>query len=160
MSKRRNRSKRTITYPPCPYCGARVELKDSEIVYARSYGDICICSRYPECDAYVGSRHGRPLGTLANPALRELRIECHRVFDPLWRGEDAPMSRSNAYAWLAKAMEGRIPKEKVHIGMFTEDQCRAVTQLSESLQFAGPSTMRRSDGSLDPVPSESDHPGG
>lgn len=112
----------------CPYCGSPVLLADSIEVYkVRSYGKIWLCSNYPECDAYVGCHQGtdEPLGTPANEALRRARNAAHAAFDPLW--QCGGMSRSEAYRRLSVAMG--IPKEKCHIAMFDEEQCREAVEL-------------------------------
>lgn len=56
--------------------------------------------------------------------LREIRHQAHLVFDPLWEGPDAPMTRNQAYIWLAQTLN--LPKELTHIGMFSESQCLTV----------------------------------
>lgn len=106
----------------CPYCGAGVKLQDSAIIYSKSYGNIYLCTRYPKCDAFVGvhKKTNKPLGTLANSSLRELRKLCHKHFDKLWRKRG--WKRTVAYLWLSTTMG--IPKSQAHIGYFTENQCR------------------------------------
>ena len=59
----------------CPYCGAlRVTDCDGDYELKPRQGDtmLYVCSRYPECDAYVRVQPGKaiPLGTLANGDLR------------------------------------------------------------------------------------------
>lgn len=112
----------------CPYCGNLAEFVDSATVYSRSYGMIYRCA---PCDAYVGVHRsgwleGKPLGTLANAELRKLRQETHKVFDALWNRQGAPLSRTDAYAWLARVM--RLPARLSHIAMFNADQCRHAIQ--------------------------------
>jgi hypothetical protein len=40
------------------------------------------------CNAYVGTHENspdnKPLGTLADPELRQLRMQCHKLFDSCW----------------------------------------------------------------------------
>lgn len=76
--------KNTTNSPVCPYCKRTAVLVDSEIIYRRSYGMIWTCDN---CDAYVGCHKGtiKPLGTLANFALRWKRILTHQMFDALWK---------------------------------------------------------------------------
>ncbi len=109
----------TVVY--CPYCGDKANLVDSSVVYKQSYGMIWLCE---PCDAYTGchrsSTRFKPLGTLANKKLRELRKETHKVFDPIWRKRK--MSRSEAYHWLARQME--IDPKKCHVAMFDEFKCK------------------------------------
>ena len=89
----------------CPYCGSAVELKDSAVVYhGRSYGPIYLCSRWPECDAYVGVHKGteRPLGRLANAELREWKKRAHAAIDDLWK--PGRYSRHKVYAIVSDMM--------------------------------------------------------
>jgi hypothetical protein len=63
-----------------------------------------------------------PLGRLANSPLRRLKSEAHKAFDPLW--QNGPMSRREAYQWLAKQLG--LPYDKTHIGEFDEKMCMKV----------------------------------
>jgi ssDNA-binding Zn-finger/Zn-ribbon topoisomerase 1 len=105
----------------CPYCSGNVLLKDSSIIYGKSYGLVYICENYPKCSAFVGVHQGttRPLGTLADSRLRELRKQCHAKFDQLWKSKK--MARYQAYIWLQDNME--MTPEQAHIGMFRENDC-------------------------------------
>jgi len=115
--------------PICPECGATARLVPSATVYGRSYGrDLWVCGRFPACDTYVGTHpDGRPLGTLAGPALRAARNLAHATFDPLWR--DGWMRREAAYRWLSEAMG--LPREDTHIALFDADQCADVVVLAK-----------------------------
>lgn len=106
----------------CPYCHEQAELKDSSAIYGTSYGLVWICRNFPKCDSYVGVHQGTttPKGTLANRELRELRKECHALFDPLWMS--GQMTRPKAYRFLQAIMG--LPKFYAHIGKFNEQQCR------------------------------------
>ena len=111
----------------CPYCNSPTHLGGSRQVYGRTRGELLICSKWPECDAFVGVNKvtGHPHGTLANRELRSLRKKAHAAFDPKWkrRGRKG-MTRSQAYAWLAKQL-GLEPSE-CHIGLFGVEMCRRV----------------------------------
>ena len=116
----------------CPYCdNDAVFVKGSKIYPHRPdlYGKkFYLCS---PCDAYVGCHSdGKPLGRLANRQLRKAKMQAHAVFDPLWK--DGPLSRTEAYRWLSKAM-GLHPDE-THIGMFDVGQCLKVEQLVKELR--------------------------
>ena len=104
---------------------------DSAIVYhGKSYGNIYYCTN---CGAYVGVHDGtkKPLGTLANAALRNKRREAHNAFDPLWRKRG--LKRSEAYHWLAKRM--KLPDYRTHIAQFTMAQCQEVIEIcNEEMQ--------------------------
>lgn len=112
----------------CPYCGSTVSLRDSAIVYGKSYGLMLICDEFPYCDAYVGvhKHNHKPLGRLANKELRYWKKLAHAAFDPIWKEQD--ISRTDAYAWLAEALG--IEPDACHIGMFDVAECREVVRLS------------------------------
>lgn len=106
----------------CPYCEGVMEPRDSAVIYrGRSFGPILLCSNFPQCDARVGIRNGKPLGTPARQELRELRKLCHARFDFLWK--EGAMSRSEAYQFLQKIMNLADPNE-THIAKFDEERCR------------------------------------
>ena len=115
----------------CPYCGAKVLLKDASFIYhtneSKKWGKIWVCSKFPKCNAYVGCHKGTeiPLGRLANEKLRTLKAEAHRQFDPIWKS--GLMSRKDAYRWLANMLH--ISLEDCHIGMFDVKMCQRVIQL-------------------------------
>lgn len=54
--------------------------------------------------------------------LARLRCMAHAAFDPKW--QSGKMSRTEAYAWLAKELS--IPKEACHMLMFDEEMCKRV----------------------------------
>jgi ssDNA-binding Zn-finger/Zn-ribbon topoisomerase 1 len=118
------------TGQPCPYCNAPTTFIDSKIIYGRWYGWLLACTRYPQCDAYVGCEKGtkRPLGRLANAELRAAKLAAHNAFDPTWR--DLPgnrhQNRRQAYHDLAKLLG--IPMSQCHIADFDVEQCRRVVQ--------------------------------
>lgn len=112
----------------CPYCNSEASIKDSSLIYGRSYGKVLICHSYPKCDAFVGvhKKDGvTPLGTMANGELREWRKMAHNdYFDPLWKS--GKMTRSEAYKFMQTLME--LPEEKAHIAMFDIDQCKTLIE--------------------------------
>lgn len=65
----------------CPYCGSPAILKDASYVYGNNSfrGKVYVCSRYPDCDSYVGVHQGSllPKGSLAGPVLRKKRVQAH-----------------------------------------------------------------------------------
>ena len=111
----------------CPYCGKQAELKDSSIIYGRSYGLVYICQDFPKCDSFVGVHKGThtPLGRMANKELREWKKLAHFYFDGAWKR--AKVSRDRAYRTLAVKMG--LPIEKAHIGMFDVEQCKRVVEI-------------------------------
>jgi hypothetical protein len=93
-----------------------------------------------KCGAYVGchknGKGDKPLGRLANPELRKLKMRGHELFDSFWkaaikhRGWSKGKSRAAAYKWLAGEMN--IPESECHFGMMGPDRCsRAIRILEE-----------------------------
>jgi hypothetical protein len=72
-----------------------------------------------DCDAYVGCHNNSviPKGTLANKELRELRIKCHEIIDPIWRYQG--IKRKVLYKALSRWWGGEF-----HIGWLREDDCK------------------------------------
>lgn len=115
----------------CPYCGNPTKLVEDSQIYGRSYGTLCyICE---PCGAWVGCHKGtnKALGRVANKELRELKHQAHEAFDPLWK--DGHIPRTAAYDILSVAFG--LPTEQTHIGMFDEDMCCKVIQLSNILLY-------------------------
>lgn len=103
----------------CPYCNEPAALVDSKEIYqGKSYGLVWLCR---PCRAWCGVHKGshRPLGTLANGTVRELRKKAHATFDPIWKSK--LLTRKKAYQRLAQAMG--IEFHKCHIGMMQKDEC-------------------------------------
>ena len=93
----------------CRYCGGAVHLVPAAKVYgpaaAKRLG--LECEKFYQCqncNARVGCHKGsaRPLGNLANEALRMKRMETHQVFDSFWK--ERGMSRTQGYKWMAKKL--------------------------------------------------------
>lgn len=115
----------------CPYCSRSTVFTDSAVVYGRSYGMIYWCK---PCGAYVGVHKGtsNALGRLANKELREFKKQAHAAFDPIW--QEKFMTRMVAYNWLSRRLN--IPSEFTHIGMFSEDTCKKVIEISTEFIIA------------------------
>lgn len=119
----------------CPYCEKKAKLVTGEVVYPHR-SDLAEKRFYhcAPCGAYVGCHDGteKPLGRLANPKLRSLKMRCHDAFDPHWLSQKGKHGnvrdlRSQLYNRLAKQMG--IPKDECHFGMFTEVQCEQALRL-------------------------------
>jgi hypothetical protein len=111
----------------CPYCGNASVYTDSAVIYGKSYGMVYWCK---PCDAYVGVHKSQPelaFGRLANAELRASKKLAHYYFDRLWKG--GFMKRQSAYKWLSIEL-GTAP-ELTHIGMFDNEQCNKVAELSK-----------------------------
>ncbi|MFM7425107.1 MAG: zinc-finger-containing protein [Elainella sp.] len=106
----------------CPFCGSQIALVARHVLYPEQSGWLYLCVRFPDCDSRVGCHPGTivPLGSLADPELRQLRSLCHQQFDQLWRS--GRQSRSQAYRWLAEAMG--LPPQSAHFGCFDKTQCK------------------------------------
>lgn len=121
---------KVVVAPVCPYCRSRSQLVYGNIIYPYRK-DLHSLKFYQcaPCDAYVGCHRnsGVPLGRLANAQLRTAKMSAHTAFDPIWK--TGLMTRSGAYAWLAKMM--RMNPEDCHIGMFDVDQCKLVVYHSK-----------------------------
>lgn len=108
----------------CPYCNKESEYVDSSIIYGKSYWMIYLCTW---CSAYVWVHKwtDNPKWTLANAELRELRKECHALFDPIW--QSWKQKRHNAYNWLSQKLW--IPFKETHIWMFDENKCKKALEI-------------------------------
>ncbi len=99
----------------CNLCGGVVEYIPNKKIYGRSYGSG-YCYHCRECGAYVGTHVPRPreaLGVLANAEMRKKKMDCHAIFDSLWKNGKQRRSR---YKRLATEMQ--IPVEECHFGYF------------------------------------------
>jgi len=67
---------------------------------------------------------GGATSTPADQETRDARRAAHAAFDPLWQGRRAPMSRSEAYRWLAYVLG--CNQEQAHIGHLDADMARRV----------------------------------
>lgn len=114
----------------CPYCGGEVKLLGNEFIYGRKYGNG-LCYACLQCKASVGVHSGTeiPLGRLADQATRDLRKQCHALFDPLWKGGTRFKKRPEAYRWLAYKLG--IPFADCHISWLTNDQLRSAIAILE-----------------------------
>lgn len=107
----------------CNLCGGDVIYTSNKIIYGKEYGNgkIYYCTK---CHAFVGTHKHEPWkakGILSNYRMRELRTECHEIFDKLWKNAENPIKeRRKKYKWLAEEMG--IPVEECHFGWFNEEE--------------------------------------
>ncbi len=117
----------------CPYCGSTVIYRSAEGIYRENSSGVMlyVCARYPKCDAYVRVHAGtkKPVGTMANRELRELRNKAHRTFDQIHKS--GIMTREEAYMWLSNMLS--LPLSQTHIGNFGEYYCEVVLKESQKL---------------------------
>lgn len=121
----------------CPYCNSAARLVDDATIYhGRSYGKkVWVCEQFPACDSYVGCHKGsdRPLGRMANKALRDAKQAAHGAFDALWlrkverEGCSKKHARTAGYAWLARQLG--IRADECHIGMMDAETCLRVVEI-------------------------------
>jgi len=105
-----------------------MELKDGR------WGKWWTCPNWPACKHAVGCHPGTadPLGTPADPETRQWRHRAHEVFDRLWQGPQAKMSRQKAYRLLQRIMG--LSEDEAHVGMFNKDQCQTLIRKLRRLQ--------------------------
>ena len=103
----------------CPYCAGKVILTTNDYIYGKRYGKHYHCYVCMDCKASVGTHPDNvtPLGRLANDRLKSLKIQCHDLFDWLWKS--GIMERGRTYIEMAKRLG--IPEYECHFGWFDED---------------------------------------
>lgn len=95
----------------CRYCGGAVHLVPAAKVYGPAAAKRLGLEREKfyqcqNCNARVGCHKGstRPLGNLANEALRMKRMETHQIFDSFWK--ERGMSRTQGYPDKSATVSG------------------------------------------------------
>lgn len=125
--KKKNRRKAEMR---CPFCGATVVFRNADGIYRDNRKNVMlyVCSHYPECDSYVRADPvtQKPIGTMADRSLRELRNKAHHSFDLLYK--NGYMTKGEAYMWLSQKL--CIPLSETHIGRFGDYYCEAVIRES------------------------------
>lgn len=116
----------------CPNCGAKATLHPASFVYGNSRGTdkyLYVCDRYPACNSYVAAHRAtlRPMGSLADAALRNKRIQAHRAFDRLWRS--GLMTKKEAYQWMQA--EFGLHEDQAHIAQFGTYMCDRLIRACE-----------------------------
>jgi len=136
--------------PICP-CGRTTELRDGAHVYGRpdlAFKHFWCCE---PCDMRVGCHPGTttPLGQLAGPKVRALRMEAHALLDPLWKTAEKwytspplpasriksirSIARRRVYRWLALQLGATT--EEIHIAGSDEATCRAIIQALQNVDY-------------------------
>jgi hypothetical protein len=112
------------------HCGACAVLRPASVVHGEKAIEeyLFVCSRYPECDSYVGVHKNslKPLGTLAGKELRGKRIEAHKAFNQLWKS--GMMEKWQAYKWM-EAKFG-LNSRQAHIAKFSGYMCDELIAIS------------------------------
>lgn len=115
----------------CPYCDCPAEWVDNAVIYGKRYGKSWMTWYCRPCDARVGCHQNtmRPLGTMADAALRKTRMETHAAIDGIWRGKrKAKKKRSEMYAKLSDAIG-----EEVHVGESDAARCAEIVRQARIL---------------------------
>lgn len=118
----------------CPYCNSSaIQVTGREIYPQRSdlYSRAFWCCSNGHPPAYVGCHPGtnRPLGTLADGLLREIRSQTHVLYDRLW--QEQHFTRSQCYALLSAHL--KLPLDQTHIAMFDAAQCRSTMRFARDI---------------------------
>lgn len=104
----------------CDNCGSsKVRYTSNSEVYGKEYGNGG-CYLCDDCKAYVGvhdTKNKLPLGRLANKELRELKMKCHSLFDPLWK--NTKFKRTDCYGYLANKLGLHL--RETHFGWFNKE---------------------------------------
>ena len=111
----------------CPYCFKEAEWVENKEVYGVNFGKSYMIYLCRPCNAYVGCHNNttRPMGTLANKDLREMRSKAHNLIDPIWQKKK--LSRSEVYQVLEY-----IFKRPFHIAMEREEALEELFKYSRS----------------------------
>lgn len=122
-------------YPKtCNLCGGRVEYITNDRIYGRKYGSG-FAYRCTKCGAYTGTHYPWPrqaLGILADAEMRSLKMQCHAIFDPIWKAKQRAHARSKLYARLAVPMGVKV--EDCHFGHFDKPQLKKALAILKDWQ--------------------------
>ena len=101
----------------CKYCWWNMLERRDSFVYWKSYWrHLWVCSNFPKCDAYSKYEYR---WYEANKELRELRQDCHCLFDKIrinWY-----RTKDKCYKWLYEFMWKS--KNTWHIWKFNKEEC-------------------------------------
>lgn len=105
----------------CHLCESPVYLVRNSVIYGEDYGKWPYAYICGKCTAYVGLHPGTdlPLGTIADRFTRNARKEAKKLFN-LHILTTFKKDKAAAYMWLSAAL--RIPHQRCHFGMFTEQE--------------------------------------
>jgi len=112
----------------CPYCNKPATWTTRNKANSKVHKNEFMIWLCKECDAYVScvDNSKRPIGTMANRALRKKRIYAHVVFDRIWK--KGIKKRGTLY----KRMSDHFGY-KLHIGTANIQECNKIIEWSRSL---------------------------
>ena len=113
----------------CPKCNKEAPWVENKEKYGRNFGKSFMCYFCKPCGTYVGCHENtrRPLGTMADKELMQLRMKAHATIDPLWK--DGKMKRKEVYK-LLKEKFGR----EIHIGESDIETCKKIINPSPAIK--------------------------
>lgn len=118
----------------CSNCGSsKVRYTTNDEIYGRIYGNGG-CYLCDDCKAYVGvhnTKSKKPLGRMANKELRELKMACHKKFDPLWKNTN--FKRTDCYGYLASKLGLHL--RETHFGWFDKEYLEKALSILENTTY-------------------------
>ncbi|MCD8109307.1 MAG: DUF3268 family zinc-finger domain-containing protein [Clostridiales bacterium] len=124
----------------CPVCGAPARLVESKDVFGKNALEpdrkMYICSRYKDgCDTYVFAQKGTsiPLGDMAGPEVRNLRIQAHRAINKV--EELGIMGKDDIYSYLADRFG--YPQGRFHLAQCSYYGCKETVRILNGILEAG-----------------------
>jgi zinc-finger-containing domain len=122
---------RVIVAPVCPYCGQDAELTDKHFVAAHGCEGLVWWCRPCKAwaKAYPNSPTHKPMGRLANHALRVLHIRAWFEFRDVWQAFN--WTQHKAQLWLAGELG--IQPQYCQIGFFDEVMSQRVIDLCSAV---------------------------
>ena len=132
--KKSLKRKRAKLVTQCPYCGGKVTFRSADGIYTENKFNtmLYVCSNYPRCDSYVRAIPGTdiPVGSMANPKLRRLRLDAHRALSDIVK--TGIMTDKESYEWLQRLLQ--LSKDDAHIGCLNEFTCKQVIAECEKIR--------------------------
>lgn len=106
----------------CFDCGGKMILRNGR------YGPFWGCSNYPSCRLTLPAdlETFTPLPRITEEE-KAARNAAHGVFDMLWKGPRAPMTRKQAYRWMQDAMG--LTENEAHISRLDRNQLSELISL-------------------------------
>lgn len=116
----------------CTLCGSKNirYTSNAEIYHGRQYGNG-YCYLCDDCGGSVGvhdTKNKIPLGRFANKELKDLKMSCHKKFDPLWK--NTKFKRPDCYGYLANKL-GLMLRE-THFGWFDKEYLEKALKVLEN----------------------------